>query len=124
MMMSLFDSIEAEPAQESLSPGAVILRYFAVPYEAALLAALNHVTAKAPFRHMLTPGGFRMSVAMTNCGSLGWVTDRAGYRYDGADPENGQPWPAMPACFLNLAKNATAEAGFPGFVPDACLINR
>jgi len=123
-MMSLFDSIEAEPAQESLSPGAVILRYFAVPYEAALLAALNHVTAKAPFRHMVTPGGFRMSVAMTNCGALGWVTDRIGYRYDAVDPESGNNWPEMPGGFLQLATRAAGEAGFSGFVPDACLVNR
>ena len=65
-----------------------------------------------------------MSVAMTNCGSLGWVTDRSGYRYDSLDPERGQPWPAMPASFLRLAQTAAAKAGFPDFCPDACLINR
>jgi DNA oxidative demethylase len=80
--------------------------------------------AQAPFRHMVTPGGHVMSVAMTNCGSAGWVTDRSGYRYDAADPEAGKPWPAMPASFRSLAGAAAAEAGFSGFAPDACLINR
>ena len=65
-----------------------------------------------------------MSVAMTNCGALGWVTDRTGYRYDGIDPESGKRWPAMPASFLTLATSAAAAAGFPQFLPDACLINR
>jgi DNA oxidative demethylase len=73
---------------------------------------------------MITPGGFRMSVAMTNCGALGWVTDRTGYRYDPMDPESGLPWPPMPESFLTLATNAAAKAGFKEFVPDACLINQ
>jgi len=123
--MSLFDSMSsAELRKEDLVPGALILRGFALPDEAAHLDALIHVTASAPFRHMVTPGGFRMSVAMTNCGSLGWITDRTGYRYDAVDPDSGQTWPDMPASFLTLAKTAAAEAGFRGFVPDACLINR
>ena len=110
--------------QEELASGAVILRSFALPDETALLSDLRGVTAMAPFRHMVTPGGYRMSVAMTNCGALGWVTDRTGYRYDGIDPESGESWPAMPASFLKLAEGAAAEAGFPKFLPDACLINR
>lgn len=123
--MSLFDQTSRdEPRKEDLVLGAVILRGFALADEAAYLKALRHVTARAPFRHMVTPGGFRMSVAMTNCGALGWITDRTGYRYDGVDPESGQEWPPMPACFLNLAKTAAAEAGFAGFLPDACLVNR
>lgn len=125
MTLSLFDQSEsAAPRKEELCPGAFLLRGFALPDESALLDAIREVSASAPFRHMVTPGGFRMSVAMTNCGSLGWVTDRTGYRYDAMDPESGQPWPRMPGCFLTLAKNAAAEAGFPRFVPDACLINR
>ncbi len=125
MTMSLFEHTEsAEPYKEDLCPGASVLRGFASQDEVALLNAIREVAARAPFRCMVTPGGFRMSVAMTNCGSLGWITDRTGYRYDAIDPENGQPWPAMPTCFLNLAKNAAAEAGFPDFMPDACLINR
>ncbi len=125
MSMHLFVSASGNTSwKEELGPGAVVLRGFALPDEAALLATLNGVIALAPFRHMITPGGYRMSVAMTNCGSFGWVTDRTGYRYDAIDPESGHPWPQMPDSFLNLAKNAAAQAGFQEFVPDACLINR
>lgn len=113
-----------ESWQERLGPCAVVLRGFAASDETALLAALQDVTTKAPFRYMVTPGGFRMSVAMTNCGPFGWVTDRTGYRYDAVDPESGRNWPRMPASFLRLAKDAAAQAGFDGFVPDACLVNR
>jgi alkylated DNA repair protein (DNA oxidative demethylase) len=107
-----------------LSEGAMLLGGFALPIEAPLLAALEIVVAEAPFRHMVTPGGFTMSVAMTNCGAAGWVTDRRGYRYDANDPESGRPWPAMPAVFADLAARAASEAGFSDFAPDACLINR
>lgn len=125
MSLGLFDSIgEAGLEKESLEPGAAILRGFALPREAELLAALKSVSEQSPFRHMVTPGGFRMSVAMTNCGQLGWVTDRKGYRYDATDPETRKPWPPMPHCFLELARGAATEAGFPSFLPDACLINR
>jgi DNA oxidative demethylase len=122
-MKSLFDNI-TEPAQETLTPGAVVLRGFALRNESAILAALHGVIAKAPFRHMVTPGGFRMSVAMTNCGALGWISDKTGYRYDSIDPESGENWPTMPAAFFDLARNSATEAGFADFVPDACLINR
>lgn len=107
-----------------LSEGAVVLRGFALPVEAALLRALDTVVTRAPFRHMVTPGGFTMSVAMSNCGAAGWVTDRRGYRYDSIDPDSGLPWPAMPAIFADLARRASRAAGFDGFEPDACLINR
>ncbi len=103
---------------------AVLLRGLAKPVESDLIAELRDVVAQAPFRHMLTPGGHRMSVAMTNCGSVGWVTDRTGYRYDAVDPESAKPWPAMPPSFRALAVQAAAQAGFDGFSPDACLINR
>ena len=92
--------------------------------ETSVLGALREVTAAAPFRNMVTPGGYRMSVAMTNCGVLGWVTDRSGYRYDSVDPDSGKKWPAMPGAFRELAERAAAEAGFREFGPDACLINR
>jgi alkylated DNA repair protein (DNA oxidative demethylase) len=116
--------IDVEARQELIAPGATVLRGFAVPEETALLSAIRDVTGSAPFRHMTTPGGFRMSVAMTNCGALGWVTDRTGYRYDSIDPVSGSPWPRMPDVFLVLATNAAALAGFSEFIPDACLINR
>ena len=109
---------------EPLYAGAVLLRNFATPKAQRLFDALNRITVEAPFRHMQTPGGFRMSVAMTNCGSCGWVADRNGYRYARKDPESGQPWPRMPAVFLELAKGAAASAGFDDFEPDACLVNR
>jgi alkylated DNA repair protein (DNA oxidative demethylase) len=122
--MDLFSSCGAFAAKEVLAAGAVVLRGFAAPYEAALVNDLLKVVAAAPFRHMVTPGGFRMSVAMTNCGSLGWITDKSGYRYDAIDPQSGKHWPSMPASFLSLAQEAASAGGFSGFVPDACLINR
>jgi DNA oxidative demethylase len=113
-----------DPPKEFVADGAVLLRGAALPFERQVLAALSEITAVSPFRHMVTPGGFTMSVAMTNCGTAGWVTDRIGYRYDPIDPETGNPWPPMPGCFLGLAALAAVEAGYPGFCPDACLINR
>jgi DNA oxidative demethylase len=107
-----------------MAEGAVLLRGYAKPFEADLIVDISDIVAQAPFRHMVTPGGHAMSVAMTNCGGKGWVTDRGGYRYDAADPETGRPWPAMPASFRDLAQRAAAEAGFERFAPDACLINR
>jgi alkylated DNA repair protein (DNA oxidative demethylase) len=116
--------IEFGLSKEPLGAGAALLRQFAVLFETALLTALREVTAGAPFRHMITPGGYRMSVAMSNCGPLGWVSDKTGYRYDGIDPVSGLQWPPMPESFMRLATAAATEAGFPGFAPDACLINR
>jgi alkylated DNA repair protein (DNA oxidative demethylase) len=107
-----------------MAEGAVLLRGFARPVSSDLIADINAIVTQAPFRHMVTPGGHSMSVAMTNCGDAGWVTDRSGYRYDANDPEGGKPWPAMPLSFRKLAAQAAAEAGFAKFSPDACLINR
>jgi len=107
-----------------MAEGAVLLRGFAKSIEADLLTDLGDIVAQAPFRHMVTPGGHQMSVAMTNCGRIGWVTDRSGYRYDANDPETGKPWPAMPKSFRELARQAAAESSFDGFAPDACLVNR
>lgn len=109
--------------REPLGREACILRGFALDRQDALLAHIAHLTAVAPPRHMVTPGGFSMSAALSNCGALGWVSDARGYRYAAQDPGSGQPWPAMPAVFLDLARGAAQEAGFPGFTPDACLIN-
>lgn len=121
MQLPLFEGPDEE---EVLGPGAVLLRGFARGEEARLVRAMREVIAASPLRHMITPGGFRMSVAMTNCGALGWVSDRRGYRYDAIDPESGRPWPAMPEAFSALARRAAAQAGFEVFEPDACLINR
>ena len=111
-------------ADESLAPGAGVLRGFATDRAAELLDAIHLVTARAPFRHLVTPGGFTMSVAMTNCGAAGWVSDRTGYRYDRIDPESGNPWPPMPPVFVEVAQAAAARLGFSPFEPDVCLINR
>lgn len=121
MTLGLFD----RPGEITLlGPQACVLRGFALPHVPALLAALAVVEALAPFRHMVTPGGFTMSVALTNCGALGWTTDASGYRYTAIDPLTERPWPALPAAFLELATTAAARAGFADFVPDACLVNR
>ncbi|MBX9845422.1 MAG: DNA oxidative demethylase AlkB [Xanthobacteraceae bacterium] len=124
-MNDLFERIAPlRPSKEIMAEGAVLLHGAALPFETELLAALHDIGATAPFRHMVTPGGFTMSVAMTNCGAAGWVTDRTGYRYDRIDPETGQPWPPMPDCFRELAVTAATDAGYSDFRPDACLINR
>lgn len=111
-----------EPRREAIRPGMVLLRGTADP--AALMPLIDAVAAQSPFRRMTVPGGHTMSVAMTNCGPLGWVSDRTGYRYDHIDPLTGAPWPEMPDAFAALARDAAAEAGFGAFAPDACLVNR
>jgi alkylated DNA repair protein (DNA oxidative demethylase) len=120
-MTSLFD----DAAEQELAPGAWLLRGLALARAPALLEAIEAVRAQALLRHMVTPGGLTMKVAMTNCGALGWVSDRrGGYRYQATDPLSGAPWPPLPALFVALAGEAAERAGFAGFAPDACLINR
>jgi len=114
---------EEQGRRDAIGPCAFILRRFALPYMEALLPAVADVERQSPFRRMITPSGHTMSVALTNCGALGWVTDRSGYRYTRDDPETGRPWPAMPEVFACLARKAAAEAGFDAFEPDACLLN-
>ena len=109
---------------EELAEGVWLHHRRALLDEEGMRQALEGVAARAPFRHMVTPGGHAMSVAMTNCGPLGWVTDRRGYRYAGVDPESGLTWPEMPAPFSTLARACAADSGFPNFDPDACLVNR
>lgn len=125
MTFDLFDFTEQTgQRQEQLSAAAFVLRGFALEYVDALLPELAAIQQASPFRHLVTPGGFRMSVAMTCSGALGWTSDRSGYRYSAIDPDTGRRWPAMPEIFLQLAQSAAAQAGFNGFTPDACLINR
>ena len=125
MNTSLFKMDPPAPlSKDILGAGTAVLAGFALDAEEKLLSSLKDVVEQSPFRNMVTPAGFRMSVAMSNCGSLGWVTDRTGYRYDEIDPEVNRPWPAMPTAFQKLAVTAAEEAGFSNFVPDACLINR
>jgi alkylated DNA repair protein (DNA oxidative demethylase) len=107
-----------------LATGAWLLRGFARGEAPDMKQAIDLVAAAAPFRHMVTRGGFTMSVAMTNCGKAGWITDRRGYRYDSVDPETDKLWPAMPEVFSSVATRAAEAGGFSKFEPDACLINR
>lgn len=122
--MPTLELFEAEAPNQRLGPAAMVLRGFALPHVRELLPAVDAVAALSPFRHMVTPGGFAMSVALTNCGALGWTTDRHGYRYTAIDPDTGKPWPAMPQAFARLAGEAAKAAGFEDFEPDACLVNR
>ncbi|WP_283184151.1 DNA oxidative demethylase AlkB [Pseudomonas svalbardensis] len=115
---------EQQPRLDRIGEQSCVLRGFALPWLDQLLPALDAVLAVAPFRQMITPGGFTMSVALSSCGVLGWTTDRSGYRYTRNDPLTGKPWPKMPEVFLELAQAAAREAGFADFVPDSCLINR
>lgn len=125
MTRDLFEDDELpDCSEERLAPGTVLLRGFARDSAPELIAAVEAVIRAAPFRHMSVPGGLRMSVAMSNCGALGWTSDEQGYRYRTEDPLSGLPWPLMPALLSELATHAAERAGFPGFLPDACLINR
>lgn len=119
-----FDGAQGGAPRFTLGEQAALLRGFARERAPELLTAIDDIAAVSPFRHMVTPGGWEMSVALTNCGGAGWVTDRSGYRYDAIDPATGRPWPAMPQAFVDLAAEAAEAAGFSGFRPDACLVNR
>jgi DNA oxidative demethylase len=122
--VTLFDLEEVPAGREEIGTGAVLLRGFARDRAAELVGEIQKIIEAAPLRRMVTPGGRSMSVAMTNCGPVGWVSDTKGYRYDAVDPVSGKVWPAMPESFARLAREAAAEAGYGGFAADACLINR
>lgn len=126
MTTDLFDDLPPDPdaAPMRIAPGAVLLRGFARAQESSLLQAIHAIAAQAPLRHMQTPGGHTMTVSTTSCGALGWVSSPHGYRYAALDPHTGQPWPAMPACFADLAQQAATQAGYDRFAPNACLINQ
>jgi alkylated DNA repair protein (DNA oxidative demethylase) len=112
----------AERTTVAVAPEVVLLRRFvATP---PLREEIERISRRAPFRRLTTPGGGQMSVAMTNCGSVGWHSDASGYRYLERDPESGLPWPPMPGAFAALASAAATSAGFGAFAPDCCLINR
>jgi DNA oxidative demethylase len=123
-MRDLLSELPTSRTREPIGDGAVLLRGFVSVCAGELLCAVEHIHAAAPFRHLTTPGGHVMSVAMTNCGELGWVSDRRGYRYQGVDPLSGARWPAMPDLFRSVATGAAEEVGYARFMSDACLINR
>ena len=122
-MSDLF-AAQGAGARTALAAQACVLHGFALSFADALLGGIEAIAAAAPFRHLITPGGHVMQVAMTNCGHFGWCSVRRGYRYDPVDPQTGQAWPAFPPAFLALAGEAAEAAGFPGYRPDACLVNR
>lgn len=122
-MPDLFEN-DTPRGREALGPDAAILRGHALPCLPDLLPALRQVLQAAPFRTVFTPGGHAMSVKLSGCGALGWISDAQGYRYSPVRPDTGTPWPTMPDCFKALAARAAREVGFPAFEPDACLINR
>ncbi|WP_434589080.1 DNA oxidative demethylase AlkB [Pseudomonas sp. R4-83] len=129
MQPTTFDLFaDHEPVQqaraEQIGEQAWVLRGFALPQVDRLLPELDTVLAAAPLRHMVTPGGFSMSVGTSSCGRLGWITDRRGYRYSSVDPFSGLAWPALPAGFTDLAHTAAEQAGFADFAADSCLINQ
>ncbi|WP_339471969.1 MULTISPECIES: DNA oxidative demethylase AlkB [unclassified Pseudomonas] len=118
------DALQQPAGREQIGEQSYVLRGYALPWVERLLPELRRVLAQSPFRHMVTPGGFTMSAALSSCGDLGWTTDASGYRYSPLDPRNLQPWPQMPDALRQFAVLAAAEAGFLNFAPDACLINR
>jgi len=122
--LPMFNEEPPAGTREAVAPGAWVLRGFALDVAERLLIGSKRIATASPFRHLVTPGGQSMSVAMTNCGNVGWFSDRRGYRYTEVDPETSRPWPAMPALFMQLASDAAREAGFDHYAPDVCLINR
>ncbi|SDR97714.1 DNA-N1-methyladenine dioxygenase [Halopseudomonas xinjiangensis] len=124
--MSTFDLFDGrvDRPPEPIADGAWLLPGFALANASEMLQSISQIALQAPFRHQVTPGGYRMSASMTSCGQLGWVTDRTGYRYSPTDPLTGRPWPDMPGIFDQLARQAADAAGYPHFVPQGCLINR
>lgn len=123
-MRDLFDFDDLTNEPEFIDEGVVILRGFARHLDKDLLKQIDEISAQSPFRQMQTPGGYTMSVAMTNCGKFGWITDEHGYRYVATDPMTRLTWPAMPECFLSIAIEAAKAYGFDDYSPDVCLINR
>jgi alkylated DNA repair protein (DNA oxidative demethylase) len=125
LQSDLFEDLPRGNAEVvGLGDGAALMPGLALSREAGMLHEIRRIAAASPFRRMVTPGGHMMSVAMTNCGEVGWVTDRRGYRYEPQDPVTGGAWPRMPDMFADFAKDAAAKLGFANFRPDCCLVNR
>ncbi|MDZ7938484.1 MAG: DNA oxidative demethylase AlkB [Rhodoferax sp.] len=124
--MDLFDDLPLpiDALRTELAPGAVLLRGLGRADDVQILEAIEAVIAQAPLRHLQTPGGYTMSIQTTRCGSMGWVSEPGGYRYAASNPGTRQPWPAMPPCLMDFAVRAAAEAGYPDFVPDSCMVNQ
>jgi len=122
MQRDLFE--DTDDNKIKLRDGAFLLKAFALPFEQMFIKAIHSIAADAPFRHMMTPGGRKMSVAITNCGLAGWISDKKGYRYDHYDPLTGKVWPKLPLEILSVAKQAAEKTGFLDFTPNSCLINR
>lgn len=124
--MDLFDDLPLpiEDLHTTIGPGAVLMRGLGRADDVPLLQALESIIAQAPLRHPQTPGGYTMSIQSTRCGSVGWLSEPGGYRYATINPCTGQPWPPIPPCLMDFAIDAAAQAGYPGFVPDSCLINQ
>lgn len=118
------EALQQPARREQIGEQSCVLRGYALPWLERVLPELRAVLVQSPFRHMVTPGGYTMSAALSSCGALGWTTSPQGYRYSSLDPERQQPWPSMPPVLRELAINAASAAGFDGFAPDACLINR
>lgn len=124
-MSDLFSDVTEKPVwSEILGPGSMLFHAFAIRYAEVVFSDLQKIAQQAAFRQMITPGGFQMSVSITNCGELGWISDRKGYRYVAIDPLTDKPWPSIPQSFMMLAQRAAEQAGYSDFIPDACLINR
>ena len=125
MTADLFDSVaEAQPSREEIADGAVLLRGFVKPIESELIDAVRAIVAQSPFRRMTTPGGHLMSVAMTNCGERGWITDHTGYRYDPDRSANRRAMAGDAAGAPRSRPRARRSRAASDFAPDACLVNR
>ncbi|MEG2914728.1 MAG: alpha-ketoglutarate-dependent dioxygenase AlkB, partial [Pseudomonas sp.] len=87
------EALQQPARREQIGEQSCVLRGYALPWLERVLPELRAVLVQSPFRHMVTPGGYTMSAALSSCGALGWTTSPQGYRYSPLDPERQQPWP-------------------------------
>ncbi len=113
-----------QASTEVIDNDAIILKGFVRAKANQLVKDAELISQQSPFRTMTTPGGGKMSVAITNCGHCGWLSDEHGYRYQQIDPVTHRSWPEMPQSFLKICAAATKAASFAEFMPDACLLNK